>query len=54
MGRRSGTYAEKISSTGSKPKNRARNREERQPGDNVKLAEKEEGGNGKDKIVIID
>ena len=34
-------------------KNGAGNREVRQPGINVRLAEKEEGGNGKDKIVII-
>ena len=41
VGRRTGTYADKISRTGNKLKNGVGNREVRQPGVNVRLAEKE-------------
>ena len=53
VGRSPGTYADKISRTGSRPQNVVRNREVRQPEANVRMIEKERRGTGKDKVVII-
>ena len=53
VGRRTGTYADQISRTGSKARNGAGNREARQPGVNIRLVEKEKRGSGKDRIVIV-